>query len=279
VEKNSYTELLDEEHLTVKAERKVEVKADDHLSVGQNQHIKLGSAQLTKAGREIHLKAGQKMVIEAGTELTLKAGGSFIKLDPGGITLSGPLAKINAGGAPGKGSGIAILMPIIPLPADMDRAGKLLDRAQPGTLPTPDAIEPREYLFNIQLQDVPGDEGFPLAHTPWRILEGDDDKVLLEGETDEQGHVLLDDKQQKTLSTAYCKAPRSLWLAYPGQCIALRLHLEIQGWDAEQHALGALDFRDCVSRSQESNALLQHERSKQDSLCSADLYTHLQSKE
>ena len=82
------------------------IKPDDHLTVGQNQHIKLSTAQLTQAGREIHLKAGQKMVIEAGTELALNAGGSFIKLDPGGITLSGPIAKINAGGAAGKGSGI-----------------------------------------------------------------------------------------------------------------------------------------------------------------------------
>jgi type VI secretion system secreted protein VgrG len=218
------------------------------------------------------------MVIEAGTELTLKAGGSFIKLDPGGITVSGPMAKINAGGAPGKGSGIAILLPVIPLPADMDRAGNLLDRVQAGTLPTQESIEPREYLFNIQLKDVPGDEGFPLAHTPWRIL-GDDDKVLLQGETDEQGRALLDDNQQKLLSSAYSKAPKSLWLAYPGQCVSLRLHLEKQGWDAEQHALGALDFRDCVTRNQASNTLIEHERSKQDSLCEGDLYTHLQSKE
>ena len=130
VEANSFTELKAEEHLTVKAERKVEVKPDDHLSVGQNQHIKLGTAQLTKAGREIHLKAGQKMVIEAGVELTLKAGGSFIKLDPGGITLSGPLAKINAGGSPGKGSGIGILAAALPLIADQARAGNLLDRAR-----------------------------------------------------------------------------------------------------------------------------------------------------
>src|SRR5690606_10164693 len=209
VEKNSYTELMAEEHLTVTADRKVEVKPQDHLTVGIDQHIKLGAAQLTKAGREIHLKAGQKMVIEAGIELTLKAGGSFIKLDPGGISLSGPLARINAGGAPGKGSGIAILMPLIPSPADMDKAGALLNRSRPGVLPATDAMEPHEYLFNIRLQDVPGDDGFPLAYTPWRILEGNDDKVLLEGETDEQGHVLLDDKQKQILSTAYCKAPKS----------------------------------------------------------------------
>ena len=129
VEANSYTELKAEENLTVKTERKVEVKPDDHLTVGQNQHIKLGTAQLTKAGREIHLKAGQKMVIEAGSELTLKAGGSFIKLDPSGITISGPLAKINAGGAPGKGSGIAIKPPVLPGAADKDKAGNLLDEA------------------------------------------------------------------------------------------------------------------------------------------------------
>jgi type VI secretion system secreted protein VgrG len=137
VEANSYTELKAEENLTVKTERKVEVKPDDHLTVGQNQHIKLGTAQLTQAGREIHLKAGQKMVIEAGTELTLNAGGSFIKLDPGGITLSGSIAKINAGGAAGKGSGIGIKPPLLPGAADSDKAGNLLDEALVGDLPTP----------------------------------------------------------------------------------------------------------------------------------------------
>ncbi|WP_394560102.1 type VI secretion system tip protein TssI/VgrG [Aquipseudomonas alcaligenes] len=134
VEANSYTELKAEEHHTTHADRKVEVKAEDHLTILQNQHIKLGTAQLTKAGREIHLKAGQKMVIEAGVELTLKAGGSFIKLDPSGITLVGPLAKLNAGGAPGSGTGIAIKQPLQPGMADKDKAGNLLDQAQAGAL-------------------------------------------------------------------------------------------------------------------------------------------------
>jgi len=132
VEAASFTELRAEEHLTVTGNRKVEVKLDDHLTVGQTQHIKLGTAQLTRAGREIHLKAGQKMVIEAGLELTLTAGGSFIKLDPGGITVSGPMIKINAGGAPSKGSGIKIKPPVLPGAADKDKAGNLLEQAQPG---------------------------------------------------------------------------------------------------------------------------------------------------
>ena len=132
VEANSFTELQAEEHLTVAGERKVQIKPQDHLTVAVGQHIQLGNAQLTRAGREIHLKAGQKMVIEAGIELTLKAGGSFIKLDPGGITLSGPLARINAGGAPSKGSGVAIKSPLLPGMADSDEAGEVLEQARPG---------------------------------------------------------------------------------------------------------------------------------------------------
>ncbi len=123
VEANSYSEFKAEEHHTVHGERKVELKADDHLTVGDSQHVKLGRAYLAKAGREIHLKAGQKMVIEADSELTVKAGGSFIRLDASGIAISGPLARINAGGAPGSGSGIAIKMPRVPGMADQDSPG------------------------------------------------------------------------------------------------------------------------------------------------------------
>ncbi|MCJ8170439.1 type VI secretion system Vgr family protein [Atopomonas sediminilitoris] len=134
VEANSHTELRLEEHHTVVKDRKVEIKPDDHLTIAQEQHIQLGTGQLTKAGREIHLKAGQKMVIEAGTELTISAGGSFIKLDPGGITLVGPIARLNEGGSPGKGSGIAIKPPVLPGMADSDIGGDVLEQAQLNSL-------------------------------------------------------------------------------------------------------------------------------------------------
>ncbi len=278
VEANSYSEFQAAEHLTVTGDRKVEVKPDDHLSVGQTQHIKLGTAQLTKAGREIHLKAGQKMVIEAGIELTLSAGGSFIKLDPGGITVSGPMTKINAGGAPGKGSGFAIKPPRLPGAADSDRAGNLLEQLQVGTLSRPPTVH-RDYQFNIRLQDVPGAEGFPLAHAPWTIEIGDEGDVLMQGETDANGRVLLDESQRQMLSKTYGSAPQDLWLTYPGQRIALRVHSEQQGWNAEPYALSALDFSNCVNRSPTGNTALEKERSRQDCQISVDLYTHLQSKE
>ncbi|MBU5957871.1 type VI secretion system tip protein VgrG, partial [Pseudomonas aeruginosa] len=277
VEANSYSEFKAEEHHTVHGERKVELKADDHLTVGDSQHMKLGRAYLAKAGREIHLKAGQRMVIEADSELTVKAGGSFIRLDASGIAISGPLARINAGGAPGSGSGIAIKMPLTPGAADADVAGRPLQPANAG-LHASDPKQNGEYRFDIRLQDIPGDEGFPLIHTPWRIVQGKEHNLVLEGESDEKGRLVLDDTQQRQLSNACERAPGDVWLVYPGQRIGIRPHREREGWDATRHALGALDFHDTLG-GQRPPTPLEHQRGKLDSCCEGDLYSHLLAKD
>ncbi|MGV8889694.1 MAG: type VI secretion system tip protein TssI/VgrG [Pseudomonas sp.] len=144
VEKNTYTELKAEEHRTTIADRKTEARMDDHLTIGQNQHVKLGTAQLTSVGKEIHLKAGAKIVIEAGMELTVKAGGSFIKLDAGGITVVGPVIKINAGGSAGSGTGIGIKPPVLPGAADQDKAGSLMDQALLNA--PPEKVKPKAFF-------------------------------------------------------------------------------------------------------------------------------------
>ena len=126
IEANRYTENLAEEHHTTHADRRTEIKADDHLTVAHNQHIKLGQGQFIEAGREIHYHAGDKVVIDAGMELTARGGGSFLKLDPSGVTLNGPIIRINAGGAAGRGSGLGILQPAVPALVDMARNGSLL---------------------------------------------------------------------------------------------------------------------------------------------------------
>ena len=154
VEANSYTELLAEEHHTTHADRKTEIKANDHLTVTNNQHIKLGTAHLLAAGREIHLKAGQKMVIEAGMEITLKAGGSFIKIDPSGVTLVGPQVRVNSGGSPASGSGVSALLPTIAGVADSDTAGQITQ--------------------------------LPLANTPERLMAAAKDSLLLSSQCHRQ---------------------------------------------------------------------------------------------
>ncbi|GGI99750.1 hypothetical protein GCM10009083_15640 [Halopseudomonas pertucinogena] len=129
IEANRYTENLAEEHHTTHADRKTEIKADDHLTVANNQHIKLGQGQFIEAGQEIHLSSGMKVVLEAGSEITFKVGGSFVKLDPGGVTLVGPSVKMNSGGSAGQGSGTAPKLPENSAYADASTEGAELVRA------------------------------------------------------------------------------------------------------------------------------------------------------
>ncbi|CEG54236.1 Rhs element Vgr protein [Stutzerimonas xanthomarina] len=130
VEANSYSEFRAEEHRTTHADRKTEIRANDHLTVGNTQHVKIGTGQFIEAGQEIHLSSGLKVVLEAGSELTFKAAGSFMKLDASGITMVGPVIRMNSGGSPGKGSGAAPVLPGKVRAADADKAGELLIQAQ-----------------------------------------------------------------------------------------------------------------------------------------------------
>ena len=114
VENNEFSHVKGNEHRTVDGEQRESVGSDYSLSIGGTLHSKQGKNQLVEAGTEIHHKAGMKVVIEAGAELTLKAGGSFLKLDPSGVTVSGPSVRMNSGGGPGSGSGVAYKVPELP---------------------------------------------------------------------------------------------------------------------------------------------------------------------
>ena len=114
VENNDFSHVKGNEHRTVDGEQRESVGSDYSLSIGGSLHSKQGKNQLVEAGTEIHHKAGMKVVIEAGAELTLKAGGSFLKLDPSGVTVSGPSVRMNSGGGPGSGSGVAYKVPELP---------------------------------------------------------------------------------------------------------------------------------------------------------------------
>ncbi len=125
VEANAYSEFQAEEHRTTHGDRKTEVRASDHLTIGDSQHVKVGNGHFVEAGNEIHYHAGSKVVIDAGMELTASGGGSFLKLDPSGVTLNGATIRMNSGGAAGKGSGLEILGPLIPWAADSAYTGNL----------------------------------------------------------------------------------------------------------------------------------------------------------
>src|SRR5690606_36789885 len=98
--------------------------------------------------------------------------GSFLKLDRSGVTLNGPSIRINSGGAAGQGSGLAIRLPERPGEAGAGQHGALNDPAQANpALPYQAAVSaPREMRFDIRLKDKAGEDGYALAHTPWRIV-------------------------------------------------------------------------------------------------------------
>ncbi|WP_188983736.1 T6SS phospholipase effector Tle1-like catalytic domain-containing protein, partial [Pseudomonas matsuisoli] len=126
VEANSYSEFKAEEHRTTHGDRKSEIQTSDHLAVGQTQHIKIGTGLLIETGDEIHYYAGEKVVIDAGMELTASAGGSFLKVDPSGVTFSGVNINLNSGGAPGQGASASIKPTVLPRSAEIALAGLLL---------------------------------------------------------------------------------------------------------------------------------------------------------
>ncbi|MCO7555757.1 bacteriophage T4 gp5 trimerisation domain-containing protein, partial [Metapseudomonas otitidis] len=134
VEGSVYSEFFGEQHHTLHKDRKTELKLDDHLTVGNEQHIQLGSGQFIEAGQEIHLSSGLKVVMDAGSEVTFQAGGSFVKLDGGGVTLSGPSIKINSGGGPSAPTPAVPLPPLRPRPADTAPPPERLGRAEANPL-------------------------------------------------------------------------------------------------------------------------------------------------
>ncbi|EGQ9418569.1 type VI secretion system tip protein VgrG, partial [Vibrio cholerae] len=114
VENDQFTQIKHNQHLTVEGESREAVTGEQVLSIEGSLHVKTGKVWVNEAGTEIHVKAGQKVVIEAGSEITVKAGGSFVKVDPAGVHLSGALVNLNSGGSPGSGSGFGGAMPALP---------------------------------------------------------------------------------------------------------------------------------------------------------------------
>src|SRR3546814_9854368 len=70
------------------------------IATGMNLHVASGTDTCLDAGTKVHVKAGVNLVLEAGVMISLKVGGSSITIGPAGVTLDGPLVRINCGGSP-----------------------------------------------------------------------------------------------------------------------------------------------------------------------------------
>jgi type VI secretion system secreted protein VgrG len=92
----------------------ITAKTDAALSFkAADIHVK-GSGNIGIDGQNVHIKAGANVVIEAGTQLSLKVGGSVVVIEAAGVSIVGPLVKINSGGAAGSGAGCSPVAPTAP---------------------------------------------------------------------------------------------------------------------------------------------------------------------
>jgi len=124
-----------QEQVFIHAEKDMDlrVKNDQHTVVQKNYSLKVGSAtyreQITDDGMH-HVDCSQefgyksiKIMLTANMEMHLKAGGSFIKLGPDGIYISGPMVYINSGGSADSAPSVEESQAINPDPSNNSKSG------------------------------------------------------------------------------------------------------------------------------------------------------------
>ncbi len=137
-----------------------------------------------------------QVVIEGDAQVTIKCGGSFVTVDPSGVTISGPIVKINSGGAAGSAQSPTVaaeLQPAEPLEAVTGDPGKDFTYSQQPLPYEPfehapvhnedDATEEQTHWIGIELLD---DNGEPLAGERYVVQLPDGTKVA-RGYTDKEG--------------------------------------------------------------------------------------------
>lgn len=101
----------------------IDLKGDAAIKItsGAAFDIDAGAAlKITAGAATVHIKAAAGVVIDGGVQLTIKAGPSSVVLDPSGVSITGPLVKINSGGSPGTAGSAAKASPTAPAaPADI----------------------------------------------------------------------------------------------------------------------------------------------------------------
>lgn len=172
-----------DEHLTIKGEQRVKVSGDASfktdknlnqeagmkisLKSGEDFHGKAGMSFALDAGTTVHIKGGTTIVIEAGAQVSLKAGPSFVDIGPSGVSISGPIVKINSGGAAASGSGSSPTAPAVPDVPDPPEVAKEAIKADPGQSDEPAVAaqppKPVTYSSSAKVLQSAANDGTPLC--------------------------------------------------------------------------------------------------------------------
>ena len=90
-------------HLYIKGDRREAVDDTRSFIVVEDHHEKIGGSYALASGQTGSYHADKALVGEGGVGVTAKGPGGFLAIDATGVTISGTLVRINAGGSAGNG--------------------------------------------------------------------------------------------------------------------------------------------------------------------------------
>ncbi len=164
------------------------------------------------------------------------AGGANITIEGGNVTVQCP-GKITV--KAGKKSFVGAVQESYPLPV-MPYA----------------PIEDVPLNFKLVLKDVPGPNGVAVPCADWRIVQANDstaalfsENLILRGQSDEGGLLVLTDSDQLHLQRAWNVSPGRLWIVSEGHAHQLIVSKDSGTWteaQALQRALDALGYADSL---------------------------------
>ncbi len=85
--------------LVVEGNRAERISGKQSLIVAVDQFEKIGGNHALATGRDLVLRSGGTAVQHAKKDMTIKSAGGFIRINGKGVTISGKLVRINAGGS------------------------------------------------------------------------------------------------------------------------------------------------------------------------------------
>lgn len=88
-------------HLHVKGDRREQVDDDRSFIVVEDDHEHVGGSYALASGQSGSYHADETLVGEGGVGMTARGPGGFVSIDASGVTISGTLVRINAGGEAG----------------------------------------------------------------------------------------------------------------------------------------------------------------------------------
>lgn len=136
-----FTEVNGDLHHAVGGALNEKIGLNLSVSVGQDLQLKVSGALVIQAGNTLHIKAGSKAVLEGGMSLSVKGGAGVITLAPSGVTIVGPLVRINEGGGGGSAKAANPTVPGQPGEADNAVPGAKLRAASGSVTPLPAVID------------------------------------------------------------------------------------------------------------------------------------------